>query len=164
MLIYCFNGQTLTSIQKTWQTVSLYWLKYHHLIHLLPYYRLSIIKTSRVLPFSRILVYFEICTTCKIHPLNGPLSRTTQVSRTRKVKPIWILLEHETVGGSGISWARCKSAPRSRQITTPAPTTQFLQAGCPSCRPTNSVKALNTSPNIFWSSSQEYHYLVIRML
>jgi len=22
------------------------------------------------------------------------------------------------------------------------PTTQFLQAGCPSCRPTNSVKAL----------------------
>jgi len=24
----------------------------------------------------------------------------------------------------------------------PAPTAQFLQAGCPSCRPTNSVKAL----------------------
>ena len=77
-----------------------------------------------------------------IHPLNGPLSRTTQVSRTRKVKPIWILLEQETVSGSGISWAICKSAPRSRQITTPAPTTQFLQAGCSSCRPANSVKAL----------------------
>ena len=55
------------------------------------------------------------------HPLNGPLSRTTQVSRTRKVKPIWILLEQETVGGSGIRWVVCKSAPRSRQITTPAP-------------------------------------------
>ena len=40
---------------------------------------------------------------------------------TRKVKPIWILLEQETVSGSGISWAICKSAPRSRQITTPAP-------------------------------------------
>ena len=40
---------------------------------------------------------------------------------TRKVNPIWILLEQETVGGSGISWAICKSAPRSRQITTPAP-------------------------------------------
>ena len=39
---------------------------------------------------------------------------------TRKVKPIWILLEQETVSGSGISWAICKSAPRSRQITTPA--------------------------------------------
>ena len=30
-------------------------------------------------------------------------------------------MEQETVSGSGISWAICKSAPRSRQITTPAP-------------------------------------------
>ena len=62
---------------------------------------------------------------------------------TRKVKPIWILMEQETVSGSGISWAICKSAPRSRQITTPAPHhSVFLLAGCPSCCPTNSVKAL----------------------
>ena len=138
---------------------------------------------------------------------------------TRKVKPIWIFLKQKTVSGSGISWAICKSARRSRQTNTPAPhhlaawyintsiwmpyinththtfngpfsrTTQvsqyqkgktnldfteardserqwhqlghmqvctllqtdnhasipvlsFLQAGCPSCRPTNSVKAL----------------------
>ena len=40
---------------------------------------------------------------------------------TRKVKPIWILLKQETVSGSGISWAICKSASRSRQITMPAP-------------------------------------------
>ena len=40
---------------------------------------------------------------------------------TRKVKPIWILLKQEIVSGSGISWAICKSAPCSRQITTPAP-------------------------------------------
>jgi len=40
---------------------------------------------------------------------------------TRKVKPIWILLKQETVSGSGISWAICKSAPRSRQIAMPAP-------------------------------------------
>ena len=39
---------------------------------------------------------------------------------TRKVKPIWILLKQETVSGSGISWAICKSAPCSRQITMPA--------------------------------------------
>ena len=38
---------------------------------------------------------------------------------TRKV--IWILLEQETVSGSGISWTICKSAPSSRQITMPAP-------------------------------------------
>jgi len=50
------------------------------------------------------------------------------------------------VSGSGISWNICKSAPRSRQITTPAPHySVFLEAGCPSCRPTNSVKALKTS-------------------
>ena len=40
---------------------------------------------------------------------------------TRKVKPIWILLKQETVCDSGISWAICRSAPRSRQITTTAP-------------------------------------------
>ena len=40
---------------------------------------------------------------------------------TRKVKPIWISLKQETVSGSGISWAICKSAPCSRQLTTPAP-------------------------------------------
>ena len=39
---------------------------------------------------------------------------------TRKVKPIWVLLKQETVSGSDISWAVCRSAPRSRQITTPA--------------------------------------------
>jgi len=40
---------------------------------------------------------------------------------TRKVKPIWILLKPETVSGSSTSWAICKSVPRSRQITMPAP-------------------------------------------
>ena len=54
-------------------------------------------------------------------PFNGPLSRTTRLAGTRKVKPIWILLKQETVSGSDISWATCKSASRSRQITTPAP-------------------------------------------
>ena len=62
---------------------------------------------------------------------------------TRKVKLIWILLKQETVSGSGISWAICKSAPRCRQTTTSAAHhSVFLQAGCPSCHPSNSVKAL----------------------
>jgi len=42
-------------------------------------------------------------------------------TRKGSPKPIWILLKHETVSGSGISWVVCKSAPRSRQITMPAP-------------------------------------------
>jgi len=81
------------------------------------------------------------------YPFNGPFSGTTRVrAGTRKVKPIWILLKQETVSGSGNNWAICKSAPRSRQITTPAPhRSVFLQAGCPSCRPTNSVKALKAN-------------------
>jgi len=39
------------------------------------------------------------------------------------------LLEQETVSGCGISWAicKCKSAPRLRQITMPAPNHSFLQ-------------------------------------
>ena len=55
------------------------------------------------------------------HPFNGPFSELPRWAGTRKGKPIWILLKHETVSGSGISWAMCKSPPRSRQITTPAP-------------------------------------------
>jgi len=45
---------------------------------------------------------------------------------TRKVKPIWIWLKQETVTSSGISWAICKSASRSRQRTTPAPHHSFF--------------------------------------
>ena len=80
-----------------------------------------------------------------LQPFNGLFSRTTWVSRYQKGKTnlsIWILLEQETVSGCGISWTICKSAPHSRQITTPVPHhSVFLQAGCPSCHPTNSVKA-----------------------
>ena len=85
----------------------------------------------------------KLCHYTRLHTFNGPLSRTTRVSRYQKEKQIWILLKQETVSGSGIRWAICKSASRSRQRTTPAPHhSVFLQAGCPSCRPTNSVKAL----------------------
>jgi len=40
---------------------------------------------------------------------------------TRKIKPICILLKQVKVSVSGISWAVCKSALCSIQITTPAP-------------------------------------------
>ena len=55
------------------------------------------------------------------HPFNGPFPGLPGSADTKKVKPIWILLKQETVSGSGISWDICKSATRSRQITTPAP-------------------------------------------
>ena len=88
------------------------------------------------------------CNQSHTHPFNGPFLGLPRWAGTRKVKPIWILLKQEIVSGSGISWAICKSAPRSRQITKPAPHhSVFLQAGCPSYRPTNSVKALKATCN-----------------
>jgi len=66
--------------------------------------------------------YITIVTHTHTHPFNGPLSVATQVSRYQKGKTnLKVLLKQETVSGSGISWAKCKSAPRSRQITMPAP-------------------------------------------
>jgi len=56
----------------------------------------------------------------KVHHTHTHLT-TTRVSRYQKAKTNWILLKQETLSGSGISWAMCMSAPRSRQITTPAP-------------------------------------------
>jgi len=37
----------------------------------------------------------------------------------------------------------------SQNVTTNKPTPSFLQAGCPSCHPTNSVKALKGKPNAY---------------
>jgi len=39
-------------------------------------------------------------------------------------------------------------------------TTQFLQAGCPSCHPTNSVKALNACLHVIclWNSNHHWFY------
>jgi len=58
------------------------------------------------------------------------------------VKPVWILLKQETVSGSG--WLGhmhvCTSLQTDNHASTPI--LSFLQAGCPSCRPTNSIKAL----------------------
>jgi len=38
--------------------------------------------------------------------------------------------------------AVCRAKLHSQIIITSKPTPNFFQAGCPSCRPTNSVKAL----------------------
>jgi len=109
---------------------------------------LSMMQRAFAVRFSRgrgwtLAIYRRTHTHTHTHPFNGPLSGTTRVSRYQNGKPIWILLKQETVSGSGISWAISKSGPRSSQITMPVPHhSVFLQAGCPSCRPTNSAKAL----------------------
>ena len=67
---------------------------------------------------------------------------------TRKVKPIWILLKQETVSGSGISWAICKSAPRSREITMPAPHHSVFTGRMPFLPP--SQQRQSTEGNCLW--------------
>ena len=92
------------------------------------------------------------------HPFNGPMSGTTRVSRYQEGKTN---LDFTEARDSEWQWRQlgtCKSAPRCRQITMPTPHhSSSLQAGCPSCRPTNSVKALKAQAQVcvissFWVS------------
>jgi len=72
------------------------------------------------------------------HPFNGPFPELPKWASTSKVKPIWILLNQETVSGSGITWAIFKSALRSRQMTMPAPhhTVFYRPDALPATQPT----------------------------
>jgi len=75
---------------------------------------------------------------------------TIWVSSYHKGKTNLDLLEQEIVSGSGISWAICKSAPHPS-----TPPLGFLQTRCPSCHPTNSVKALKAHTPLFCVSSKK---------
>jgi len=72
MLIYCFNGPTVTSMRKTWQTISLYQLtcKYHYLIHLLlkhpKYFRIAVLKS--ILKFASLVKYKPKYFTLELQP------------------------------------------------------------------------------------------------
>ena len=80
---------------------------------------------------------------------DGPLSRTTRVSRYQKGKQIWIFTEARD---SEWQWHQlghmqvCTSLQTDNYAST-TPLT-FLQSGCPSCRPTNSVKALKATDSL----------------
>ena len=77
------------------------------------------------------------------HPFNGPLSGTTRVSRYQKGKAS---LDFTEARDSEWQWHHlghmqvCTSLQTDNHASTPP--LSFLQAGCPSCHPTNSVKAL----------------------
>ena len=77
------------------------------------------------------------------HPFNGPLSRTNRVGRYQTGKTN---LDFTEARGSEWQWHQlghmqvCTSLQTDNHARTPPLT--FLQAGCPSCRPTNSIKAL----------------------
>ena len=77
------------------------------------------------------------------HPFNGPLSGTTRVSWYQKGKTS---MDFTEARDSEWQWHQlghmqiCTSLQRDNHASTPP--LSFLEAGCPSCRPTNSVKAL----------------------
>jgi len=57
----------------------------------------------------------------------------------RKVKAIWILLKQETVSGSGISWAVCKSVSLQTDNHTSTPPLSFYRPdNLPDAQPTAS--------------------------
>jgi len=62
------------------------------------------------------------------------------VSHYQKGKTNLDLLEQETVSGSGITWAICKSAPRPREMTMPAPhhSVFYRPDALPAAKPTAS--------------------------
>jgi len=80
------------------------------------------------------------------HIFNGPFSGTTRVSRYRKVIPIWILLKQRD---NEWQWPQLGYMQVYTSLQTDnhasTPPLSFLQARCPSCRPTNSVKALKAT-------------------
>jgi len=90
------------------------------------------------------------------HPFNDPLSQTNRVSLYQKDKTN---LDFTEARGSEWPWHQlgcmqvCTSLQTDNHASTPP--LIFLQAGCPSCCPTNSVKALKAI--IYGSTQQKSH-------
>jgi len=71
-------------------------------------------------------------------------------------------MKQKMMDGSDIRWTIFKPsfAPRFKQVATPAPHhSKFLQAGCSSWCPTNSVKALKAK-RFTQEDAQKVHYSV----
>jgi len=93
------------------------------------------------------------------HPFNGPLSGTTRVGRYQKGKTY---LDFTEARDSEWQWHQlghmqvCTSLQADNHASTSP--LSFLQAGCPSCRPINSVKALKAE-NPFYIIDNYYFIL-----
>jgi len=83
--------------------------------------------------------------TAHTHPFNDSLSGTTRVSQYQKGRTNLDFTEaRDSVATASTGpYASLHLAPDRQPCQHP--TTQFLQAGCPSCHPTNSVKALKAT-------------------
>jgi len=94
----------------------------------------------------------------RTHPFNGPISRTTRVSRYQEGKTNLDFTEARDSEWHQLGRMQvCISLPTDNHASTPP--LSFLQAGCPSCRPTNSFKALKALLSIkcFTMSGRHTH-------
>jgi len=89
------------------------------------------------------VTFVSLNTHTHARPFNGPFSGTTRVSRYQKDKTN---LDFTEAREGEWQWHQlghmqaCTSLQTGNNASTPP--LSFLQAGCPSCRPTNSIKAL----------------------
>ena len=100
----------------------------------------------------------KLSTTILLQPFNGLFSRTTWVSRYKKGKTN---LDITGARDSEWQWHQLSHMQVSTSLQTDnhtsTPPLSFLQAGCPSCRPTNSVKALKAQVDKL-SRGQKIHF------
>jgi len=98
--------------------------------------------------------YWNSCAVTYTHPFNGPLSRTTRVSQYQKGKTN---LDFTEARDSEWQWHQLNHMQVCTVLQTnnlaSSPPLSFLQAGCPSCRPINSIKALKAVTYDFINSS-----------
>jgi len=106
-----------------------------------------------------------ISTDIRTHPFNGPFSGTTQVSRYQKGKTN---LDFTEARDSEWQWHQrglmqvCTLLQTDNHTSTPP--LCFLQAGCPSCHPTNSVKVLKAKALKAGNAVRKYVYILVDKL
>jgi len=104
-----------------------------------------------------IFLCLSVCAHTHTHQFNGPLSRTTRVSRYEKGKTN---LDFTEARDSEWQWHQLghMQVCTSLQTDNPSPLS-FLQAGCPSCRPTNSDKTLKAPVRVLIFCLSAIHFL-----
>jgi len=116
-------------------------------MHVMLFYCIwSIYQIILLIHRKAIVNFFSVATNTHTHPFNDSFSGTTQVSRYQKGKTN---LDFTEARDSEWQWHQLGHVPVCTLLQTDNHTSTsplcFLQAGCPSCRPTNSVKALKAT-------------------
>jgi len=95
--------------------------------------------------------------------LTAPCPGLPTWASTRKVKPIRILLKQETLSGSSISWAICKSAHCFWQITMPAPHHSVFTGRMPLLQPNQQCQSTESilKPFVTYTISYIMSYRIV---